>query len=233
MPEVIRAPFRAIIRPISEALLKDWYSNLRMESYSDIETFPHSKSLVFAFLKRMMDISVSGVLLIALLPLFLLISLLIRATSPGPSLILQKRVGERGRIFTMYKFRTMYKSAELYEHSPVLYMDTRVTTLGRILRRTSLDELPQLYNVFLGTMSLIGPRPEMPFIVDTYKPWQKIRLLVKPGLSGMWQICGRKDRPLLENIEYDLYYIEHQSLFLDIAIMVRTIPTLIWGIGAY
>ena len=111
--------------------------------------------------------------------------------------------------------------------------DPRITRLGKILRATSLDELPNLINVILGEMSLVGPRPEMPFIVDTYEEWQLKRLDVKPGVTGLWQILGRKDLPLHENLEYDFYYIKNRSLSLDLSILVRTVTAVLSRRGAY
>lgn len=133
----------------------------------------------------------------------------------------------------MLKFRTMRPSADPYAPAPVNGEDARVTRFGRWLRRFSLDELPQLINVLRGEMSLVGPRPEMPFLVEQYRPWQRRRLEVRPGLTGLWQILGRKDLPLAENIEYDFFYINHRSLLLDMAILLRTIPVVIAGRGAY
>ena len=111
--------------------------------------------------------------------------------------------------------------------------DPRVTPIGAILRKTSLDELPQLWNVIRGEMSMVGPRPEMPFIVEHYEAWQRQRLTVKPGITGLWQILGRKDLPLHANLEYDFYYIQNQSLLFDLTILLKTIPVVIFGKGAY
>jgi lipopolysaccharide/colanic/teichoic acid biosynthesis glycosyltransferase len=142
-------------------------------------------------------------------------------------------VGLHGRHFTLLKFRTMKPDSGEYEVAPVSPDDSRITGLGRFLRKTSLDELPQLFNVLSGSMSLVGPRPEMPFIVEGYSDWQRRRLDVKPGLTGLWQIMGRKDLPLHENLEYDFYYIRNQSLMLDFAILIRTFTTVFLGRGAY
>jgi lipopolysaccharide/colanic/teichoic acid biosynthesis glycosyltransferase len=135
--------------------------------------------------------------------------------------------------FILYKFRTMKPESDEYEVAPISMDDSRVTGMGRFLRRMSLDELPQLFNVFRGEMSLVGPRPEMPFIVEKYTSWQRHRLDVKPGLTGMWQIMGRKELPLHDNLEYDYYYIRNQSLMLDFTILLRTIATIFKGRGAY
>ena len=122
----------------------------------------------------------------------------------------------------MFKFRTMHVSAYPYEFSPQAPTDPRITRLGRFLRRTSLDELPQLLNVLQGNMSLVGPRPEMPFIVEQYTPRHKQRLQVKPGLTGLWQLSGDRNYLIHENIEYDLYYIQHRNFFMDLAILLHT-----------
>ena len=123
----------------------------------------------------------------------------------------------------MYKFRTMYRDAPQYSYSPGAGEDPRITPVGRFLRRTSLDELPQLVNVLLGHMSLVGPRPEMPFIVEQYTPLQRRRLTVKPGITGLWQLSADRAFLIHENIEYDLYYVRHRSLFMDVAILLHTL----------
>jgi len=134
----------------------------------------------------------------------------------------------------MYKIRTMDPRVDLYAEAPTDPNDRRISgRLGRFLRRTSLDELPQLWNVIRGEMSLVGPRPEMPFIVDRYKDWQRRRLVVKPGITGLWQIMGRKDLPLHANLEYDFYYIQNQSILFDLAILLKTLPVVLLGKGAY
>jgi lipopolysaccharide/colanic/teichoic acid biosynthesis glycosyltransferase len=171
--------------------------------------------------------------LINFAPLWILIVAGIKLDSPGKALIKQKRVGKDGGIFEMYKFRTMKNDTGLYEKAPFSPDDPRITKFGKFLRKTSLDELPQLINVLKGEMSLVGPRPEMPFIVENYSNWQRKRLEVKPGLTGLWQILGRKDLPLHENIEYDFYYIKNQSLILDMVILVKTVWTVIRGKGAF
>src|SRR5208282_2035625 len=161
-------------------------------------------------------------LLIAGSPLFLLLTILIKLDSKGPALFRQERVGLNGRRFRMFKFRTMYRDAPAYAHSPKESDDLRITRLGRFLRRTSLDELPQLLNVVLGNMSLVGPRPEMPFIVETYNERHSQRLHVKPGITGLWQLSGDRNYLIHENIEYDLYYIKNRNFFMDFAILLHT-----------
>jgi exopolysaccharide biosynthesis polyprenyl glycosylphosphotransferase len=183
--------------------------------------------------KRSMDIILAVVLGILSLPFAAVACLMIKLDSRGPALLKQTRMGMNGEQFEMYKFRTMYSEAVLFERAPKDDKDPRITPVGRWLRRTSLDELPQIINVIRGEMSFVGPRPEMPFIVEQYHGWQRQRLSVKPGITGLWQIMGRKDLPLEENLEYDFFYIRNQSLFLDIAILFRTIPTVLMGKGAY
>ncbi len=173
--------------------------------------------------KRAIDLAVAAVSLVLFAPLFALIALLVKATSSGPVLFRQDRVGKDGRRFSIYKFRTMYCDAPQYSCSPGAGDDPRITPVGRFLRHTSLDELPQLVNVLFGQMSLVGPRPEMPFIVEQYTPLQRRRLAVKPGITGLWQLSADRVFPIHENIEYDLYYVRHHSLFMDAAIVLHTL----------
>lgn len=184
-------------------------------------------------IKRLVDVVIASVLLVLSLPFALLIALWIRLDSPGPALFVHDRIGLRGRRFRMWKFRTMTVETCPYDNAPTDPNDPRITRAGRWLRRFSLDELPQLINVLRGEMSMVGPRPEMPHIVERYEPWQRIRLEVKPGVTGLWQIIGRKNLPLELNLEYDLYYIKNQSLILDFVILLKTIPAVIFGHGAY
>ena len=170
----------------------------------------------------MLDITVSALLLGLLAPLFVLLALAVKLTSPGPVIFCQKRVGKDGRIFPMYKFRSMFADAASYAFSPREDQDPRVTRVGHFLRRSSLDELPQLLNVLCGDMSLVGPRPEMPFIAEEYSPLVRERLKVKPGITGLWQLSADRASLIHQNIEYDLYYVRHRSLFLDVAILLHT-----------
>jgi exopolysaccharide biosynthesis polyprenyl glycosylphosphotransferase len=186
-----------------------------------------------AFLKRTMDIVVASGLLLVTGLFLLVIALLIRLDSPGGALFTQERVGKAGRRFRLFKFRTMRTDADPYSVAPTDPDDSRITRLGRFLRRTSIDEFPQLINVLRGEMSMVGPRPEMPFLVDKYEEWQRRRLDVKPGVTGLWQIVGRKNLPLSLNMEYDFYYIKNQSLLFDMVILLKTIPAVIFGRGAF
>lgn len=193
--------------------------------------------------KRLFDVTITIVASIFLWPVFLLMAIAIRLDSPGPAIFTQTRVGENGRLFKMYKFRTMVADAERLgppvgfdDQGRRVYKtadDSRVTRVGRFLRRTSLDELPQLFNVLKGEMSLVGPRPEMRFIVEGYEPWQRGRLAVPPGITGWWQVNGRSNLPLHLNTQYDLYYIRNYSLWLDLKILLKTIGVVIRGQGAY
>ncbi|RME51593.1 MAG: sugar transferase [Deltaproteobacteria bacterium] len=198
----------------------------------------------YLVVKRIFDVVVSGVALLLLSPLFLLIALWIRLDSEGPVIFRQERVGQHGRIFTMFKFRTMVADAEarLKEMldfdtlpEPVFKFenDDRVTRAGRFLRRTSLDELPQLINVLRGEMSLVGPRPEEYEIVERYNIWQRRRLKVKPGITGLQQVTNRGVPDLTERIKYDIYYIRRQSFLLDLSILLRTIFVVFSGRGAF
>jgi lipopolysaccharide/colanic/teichoic acid biosynthesis glycosyltransferase len=177
-------------------------------------------------------------------PLLALIAVAMCLESGRPVLLRQVRVGEHGRVFPMFKFRTMYppgdEDEEPAEHTtrasgPPLKRphDPRVTPLGAYLRRTSLDELPQLVNVLRGEMSLVGPRPELPWIVERYEPWQHARHVVPPGMTGWWQVNGRSELPLHLNTRLDLFYIQNFSVLLDLRILARTVGAIIRGRGAY
>jgi len=172
--------------------------------------------------KRVGDFLGSLVMMLAGAPLFLVLAALIKIDSDGPALFKQQRIGQNGVAFGMYKFRTMYTHAQPYDFSPCDSTDPRITRIGRFLRKTSLDELPQLLNVLEGKMSLVGPRPEMPFIVEQYTERHRQRLQVLPGLTGLWQLSGDRAFRIHENIEYDLYYIQHRNLFMDLAILLHT-----------
>jgi len=176
----------------------------------------------YELIKRGIDILTATICLTLGGPFLLLLAAVVRLDSPGPALFKQKRVGKDGMIFEMYKFRSMHVHAASSDYSPKTPSDPRITPFGRFLRKTSLDELPQLLNVLLGNMSLVGPRPEMPFIVDQYGEKERQRLQVKPGLTGLWQLSGDRAFLIHENIEYDLYYIQHRNLFMDLAVLLHT-----------
>ena len=182
--------------------------------------------------KRICDVSISIILFLLLLPLFVTVVGLIRLDSPGPALFRHRRVGKDGKEFLLWKFRSMRYGVPAYQPSPTRAADPRLTRVGKLIRRFSIDELPQLLNVITGEMSLVGPRPEMPFIVCGYSEVERMRLRAKPGITGLWQISPARARPIHENLQYDLHYIQHQNLFLDCGILLRTITAVIRGIGA-
>ncbi len=187
-----------------------------------------------AMMKAMLDYTLAlGGTLLWLAFFHWWIAIRIRMDSPGPVFFRQERIGRDGRPFILFKYRTMRADAEAYATAPTDEEDPRITPFGRWLRRTSLDELPQLLNVLRGEMSLVGPRPEMRFIVDQYQAWERRRLDVKPGLTGLWQVIGRKNLPLHLNMQYDLYYIKNQSFLLDVEILCRTLPAVLKGKGAF
>jgi exopolysaccharide biosynthesis polyprenyl glycosylphosphotransferase len=180
--------------------------------------------------KRVFDFLASIVLIAFALPLGIVIAALVRQDSRGPILFSQKRIGRGGKPFRLYKFRSMYVDAPEYALHPQEASDPRITRVGRFLRRTSLDELPQLINVLKGEMSLVGPRPEMPFIVERYNAHQRQRLDVIPGITGIWQLSADRSFLIHENIFYDLYYIRHRSFFMDVAILLHTVAFAMRGI---
>jgi exopolysaccharide biosynthesis polyprenyl glycosylphosphotransferase len=181
----------------------------------------HSRRLYFA-VKRAFDIVVAGALVVLTAPLWLLAAIVIKLESPGPVLFSQERVGKDGRRFRLLKFRSMWTDTNPYALSPEGDVDPRITRSGRLLRTLGFDELPQLINVLKGEMSMVGPRPEMPFIVDGYTAHQRLRLEAKPGITGPWQISPDRHAAIHENLEYDLYYIRHQSVALDALILLET-----------
>jgi exopolysaccharide biosynthesis polyprenyl glycosylphosphotransferase len=194
--------------------------------------------------KRLIDISLSSVLLILGLPLYGAMALAIRLDSPGRVVFRQTRIGLGGQPFQMYKFRSMRQGSEaelaqlrrLNEvDGPIFKMrnDPRLTRVGQVLRRTSLDELPQLWNVLRGEMSIVGPRPPLPAEVEKYHEWHNKRLEVHPGMTGLWQVSGRSLLSFDEMVLLDIHYIEHWSLWLDLKIILRTIPQILLGDGAY
>ena len=195
-------------------------------------------------LKRLMDITGALFGIIILSPLFIITALLIKFDSPGPIFFIQKRCGKDGKIFNMYKFRSMHIDSEkkishlnhLNEVKGLMFKiknDPRVTKLGSFIRKTSIDELPQLINVFKGEMSLVGPRPPLVNEVEKYDTWHKLRLKIKPGMTGLWQINGRSDVGFYTMVMLDLKYITKCNIWYDILIVLKTIPIVINSYGAY
>ena len=194
--------------------------------------------------KRVFDLFFGFVALIFALPLMALSALLVYLEDGTPIIFRQKRLGKDESLFEMLKFRTMIKNAEQLQsqvekrdpHGNLIHKtkdDPRITRVGRVLRRFSLDELPQLFNVLAGTMSLVGPRPEIPYLAEKYEPWQRKRFTVLPGMTGWWQINRRNAQPMQLHIEYDLYYIQNSSLWLDLKIIFRTFWVVFTGKGSY
>jgi len=202
--------------------------------------------------KRLFDIVVASVCLLLLSPLLLVVAVIIRVTTPGTALFRQTRLGQYGRTFALYKFRTMYRDCAddvhreyvrklLTEDQPSangkrglykLENDARITRVGRVLRRISIDELPQLLNVIHGDMSLVGPRPALPWEADMFEPAHYRRFLVPPGLTGLWQVNGRNSLTMREGLELDIEYVEKQSFTFDLAILFRTVPVVLSAQGA-
>ena len=185
-------------------------------------------------MRRVIDIAVSALALVLGAPVLALAMLAVRLESPGPVIYRQRRAGRDGRAFDVFKLRTMVDGAEhIGAGLAVNTGDSRITRVGALLRRASLDELPNLLNVLRGEMSLIGPRPTLPVQVAQYSPRQRRRLEVKPGITGWAQVNGRASLPWSERIELDLYYIEHRSLALDLKILARTPAMVLGGSGLY
>jgi lipopolysaccharide/colanic/teichoic acid biosynthesis glycosyltransferase len=190
------------------------------------------------------------VLLALAAPLLGVLAVIVRMESPGPAFYRQTRVGRHGRPFAMYKLRTMRSGADAQLHEQVqplvggpprrgpqfvykLPNDPRITRVGRILRKTSLDELPQFLNVLRGEMSLVGPRPELPEVIVHYETWQLARLALPPGITGWWQINGRSNHPMHLSTEYDLHYLRQASFAFDLVILARTVGAVVRGTGAF
>lgn len=205
---------------------------------------PKGRSRTDAFACRTLDVIFSLIALLALLIPFALIALWIRLDSPGPVLFIQRRVGKNGREFSVFKFRSMFMDAEQRleillganeRTGPVFKMrqDPRVTRAGRFLRKSSFDELPQLLNILVGQMSLVGPRPALPREVALYSPEQCLRLSVTPGLTGLWQVSGRANLSFEQSMDLDLEYIRRQSFALNLLLLARTVPAVLTAHGAY
>jgi exopolysaccharide biosynthesis polyprenyl glycosylphosphotransferase len=196
-------------------------------------------------LKRAVDVIISAILLILISPLLISVAALIYLDSPGPILFRQQRVGKKGQLFTFWKFRSMSADAEQHKLALItgndvpggvlfkLKQDPRITRVGKWIRRFSIDELPQLWNVLKGEMSLVGPRPALPEEVAQYTLYQYQRLAITPGITCLWQISGRSDISFLQQVELDLQYIAIQSFWCDTLILLRTIPAVLRGRGAY
>ncbi len=232
-------------------LLLERYGNIRQSSLRHRWRFYLKRAGWVAvvkgayLVKRLLDIVASAILLVLLLPFFLIVAIAIRLEDPGPILFKQTRVGRWGALFTMWKFRSMYTDAEERKKELMarnemeggvtfkMKDDPRVTKVGRVIRKASIDELPQLWNVLKGDMSLVGPRPPVPKEVDQYSLSDRRRLEVIPGITCIWQVSGRSDIPFDQQVELDVQYIQSQSFWTDIKILLKTIPALLFGTGAY
>jgi exopolysaccharide biosynthesis polyprenyl glycosylphosphotransferase len=242
--ELWKLPVRIKVVPDYSALV---FTRATFESLGDVPLIGLREPAIddfHRFIKRLFDLILGVVLLILLSPLLALIALLIRLDSEGPVIFKQQRIGENGRLFGMYKFRSMVPDAderleEIVQTTPdgaivhKIKDDPRVTRVGRMLRQFSLDELPQLFNVLKGDMSLVGPRPELPWLVEKYEPWQRQRFSVPQGITGWWQVNGRSDKPMHLHTEEDLYYIQNYSLWLDLQILWRTVGAVLKRRGAF
>jgi exopolysaccharide biosynthesis polyprenyl glycosylphosphotransferase len=204
-------------------------------------TVPNEGDLI---VKRMIDISISGASILIFSPFLLIFSIIIKLTSKGPVFYRQERIGLNGRRFIMLKFRTMYVGAqkklsevdiyeEIYEPEWKEKKIQYITPIGKILRKFSLDEFPQLFNVFWGQMSLVGPRPTLPQEVKQYESWHRRRFSMRPGVTCLWQVRGRRNIKFHEWMQMDLEYLDNWSLWLDFKILIRTIPAVLFGSGAY
>ena len=211
---------------------------------------------IWGRLKRVFDLCVSCLMLVLVSPVMLVIALVIKRSDPGPVLFVQERLGRDGRPFKFYKFRSMTHNSDDAIHRQFVAMfiggdesgctdsnegekvfkmkeDPRITRIGSILRRTSLDELPQLFNIIKGEMSLVGPRPPIAYEIENYLPWHMERLKAVPGLTGLWQVSGRSSVSFEEMVRLDVRYINNWSPILDLSILLKTIPVVFQGTGGY
>jgi len=215
-----------MIKPIEKNIL----------AYSGIETAGLQNHQFYYSCKRISDFIIAAITLVILSPAFLIICLLVKMESKGPAIFRQNRVGKNGKVFTFYKFRSMYTDCDQMIHQQHVQQvingdvqmskvkdDPRITRVGRVLRATIIDELPQLINVVKGDMSLIGPRPHPCYEVEQYKDWHRERLSIKPGITGLWQINKWSCKSYDDAIRVDLDYMEKASLFLDVKIFIRTV----------
>ena len=230
--KIVSSILNLVVDPVAFDEFKD---------YPIINMRPSQSVLNYPLLKRFMDIVLSGAALFVLSPLFLVVSILIKITMPGPVFFKQERLGKDLKLFMFYKFRTMIVGADKQktklsnEVSGLFKMkdDPRVTKLGKLLRRSCIDELPQLINILKGDMSIVGPRPHLKIELRHFRGWRRARFKVKPGLTGMWQVNGRHELNFDKAILYDVYYMRHMSFILDAIILLRTIPSILITRGRY
>ncbi|MFH0778425.1 MAG: sugar transferase [Candidatus Eisenbacteria bacterium] len=251
-----RSPFQPMLKPPRYSSRAGEGTTLGLPAEVSLTRFENDEASIFSiwtvaedtlylkYWKRLLDVVIALAGLIVGFPLACLIALAIKLDSPGPVLFKQVRVGRGGTPFVFYKFRSMFIGAEGIKKEflhlnemdgPVfkLFDDPRITGVGRVLRKSSLDELPQLVNVFKGDMSLVGPRPPVPEEVRLYEPWQMRRLAVKPGMTCLWQVSGRSMIGFDEWMRLDIQYVRSRSFLLDLKILLKTIPAVLSGRGAY
>ncbi len=230
--KVVSSAFNLIVEPVSFDEFKD---------YPIVNFSTNKLSKGYLLQKRMLDLIISGTGIVLLSPLFLTVAAIIKITMPGPVFFRQERLGKNLKPFMLYKFRSMVvdadkKKKELKSETTGIFKlkdDPRVTRFGKFLRRTCIDELPQLFNIFLGDMSVVGPRPHLEIELENFKGWRMERFKVKPGLTGMWQVNGRHELNFDKAVLYDIYYIKHRSILLDLKIILKTIPSIIMSKGRY
>lgn len=239
---------------LTSSIFKVIPSKLTTEAYTDFPTVTLTGgfySRIYLIQKRIVDFVASLIILILLSPLFLILAILIKVTSNGPVFYVHERIGKDGKKFKMYKFRTMYQNADRDEtrvkwmkefilngkhpdgevNSKKVVDKNKITPIGRILRKFSIDELPQLINVLKGEMSLVGPRPVLPYEYEMFKPWYHERNKVLPGCTGFWQVYGRAETNFDDMVLMDIYYIQNMSPWLDLQIILKTIPVMLFGKG--
>jgi lipopolysaccharide/colanic/teichoic acid biosynthesis glycosyltransferase len=232
--------FKTLDLPVSKADIK----RLRWRQRSRLLVWEWALNSLLV-IKRLMDICCSLIAIVLLIPLFLLVSILIVLEDGWPVLYVQQRVGINGRIFNFYKFRSMRRGADRLKEQLMaenesadgvifkMKKDPRITRMGRVLRRFSIDEMPQFFNVLSGDLSLVGPRPPLPSEVAQYTLEDRKRLHIKPGLTCLWQIGGRSEIPFEQQVRLDMEYIHSRSIWQDIRIMLKTVPAVLFGRGAY
>lgn len=219
-------------------------SNIELEDIINLRMLECNVTGIYLLTKRILDIILAVAALMLLSPVLIITAILIKLTSRGEIIYKQERNGYKGKPFKMYKFRSMILNADMLlekledcneaeGHMFKIKDDPRVTKIGRLIRKTSIDELPQLINIIRGDMSFVGPRPPLPKEVAKYEAWQKLRLSVKPGLTGLWQISGRSLLGFEEMVRLDLRYIRERSFLYDIKILLKTIPAAFNCFGAY
>jgi exopolysaccharide biosynthesis polyprenyl glycosylphosphotransferase len=232
--KIIPSVLNLVIEPVTFDEFKD---------YPIINISPSELNKNYFVVKRIMDFIISGIALLILSPLFLFVAIMIKTTMPGPVFFKQERLGKNLRPFMVYKFRSMIKGAEeqkaklqkMNEVKGLFKMkdDPRITKFGKFLRRSGIDELPQLINIFKGDMAIVGPRPHLRIELGNFKDWRMARFKIKPGLTGMWQVYGRHELNFDKAVLYDIYYIRHMSIIQDISIIIKTIPSIIMSKGRF